>query len=416
LFKPLSLYIGLRYTRAKRKNHFISFISLASMIGIALGVAVLITVLSVMNGFDTNIKEKVFSMAPQVTISTVQGRLSNWQSWQTKLVAQEPDIKGSAPFVDGQGLLRFYNQVSGTEVQGILPSQESNVNELAHKMVSGKLTDLKAGGFGIVLGQGLANTLGVGMGDKVMLFTPNLTVTPAGVSPRFKRFTVVGIFSVGNGFGFDQNLSFIQMQDAQALFMMGNDVTGLNIKINNLYDAPNISNDIQVNNPTLAGTDWTQTYGALFKAIAIEKNMMFLILILIIAVAAFNLVSGLVMVVTDKQADIAILRTMGATPGMILRTFIVQGAMVGIFGTLLGLIGGLFLASNVTEIVTWIQQVLHQQIFQSSVYYMDTLPSQIESSDIIRITSFSLILSLVATIYPAWRASKVQPAEALRYE
>ncbi len=415
MFKPLSSYIGLRYTRAKRKNHFISFISLMSMIGIALGVTVLITVLSVMNGFDSHIRDKVFGMAPAISLSTMQGQLPQWQSWQTKL-QKNPQVVASAPFVDGQGLLRDDGQVAGVEVQGIDPVQEEKINDLNHKIIDGTLTKLKPGSFGIVLGKTLAENLGAGVGDKITLFVPKLTVSPAGIMPRFKRFTVQGIFSAGSGFGFDTNLAFINLHDAQVLFVTGSNATGLNLKIKDMYQAPHVASDIVNQYQGLTATDWTQTYGALFKAVALEKTMMFLILILIVAVAAFNLVSSLVMVVTDKQADIAILRTMGATPGMIMRIFMVQGSLVGVIGTLLGLLGGVTLALNVTRLVNWLQAVLHKQIFQGSVYYLNYLPSQVKYSDVVQIIVVALLMSLLATIYPAWRAARVQPAEALRYE
>ncbi len=415
MFKPLSLYIGLRYTRAKRKNHFISFISLMSMIGIALGVTVLITVLSVMNGFDSHIRNRVFSMAPAVTIHAFAGQLTHWQAWQQKL--QRIDrVEATAPFVSGQGLLRHLDQVYGIEVQGILPLQQNQINQLNQKIISGSLSLLKAKSFTIVLGETLANNLGVGIGDKVTLFIPKMSVSPAGILPRFKRFTVVGIFRAGNGFGFDQSLAFINLQDAQALFLTGKSVSGISLKINDMYKAPNVTNEIIRKYPQLQVTDWTQTYGALFKAVALEKTMMFFILLLIIAVAAFNLVSSLVMVVTDKQADIAILRTMGATPNVIMRIFIVQGSIVGLIGTLLGLIGGITLALHVTALVDWLQHVLHKQLFQSSVYYLNYLPSELKMLDVVKVAMVALLLSLVATLYPAWRAARVQPAEALRYE
>lgn len=415
MFRPLSFYIGLRYTRAKRKNHFISFISLMSMIGIALGVTVLITVLSVMNGFDSHIRDKIFGMAPAVSVSTYLNRLENWPYWQNQLI-KDPQVTAVAPFVSGQGLLRQGEQVAGAEVQGIDVKSESKINHLASKIISGRLDTLTSGRFNIVLGKTLANNLAVGVGDKVTLFIPKLTVSPAGVLPRFKRFTVSGIFSAGAGFGFDSNLAFINLHDAQALFVLGKTVTGVNLKLTNMYNAPQVAQQIVTKHPGLVTSDWTQRYGALFKAVALEKTMMFLILILIVAVAAFNLVSSLVMVVTDKQADIAILRTMGATPGMIMRIFMVQGSVVGVIGTLLGLIGGISLSLNVTSLVNLLQNILHRQLFQSSVYYLNYLPSQLLASDVIKITVAALLMSLLATLYPAWRAAKVQPAEALRYE
>lgn len=415
MFKPLSLFIGLRYTRAKRKNHFISFISLMSMIGIALGVAVLITVLSVMNGFDSHIRERVFGMAPALTVTGQAGSLTNWQTWQTRMDATQ-GVLASAPFVDGQGLLRAGNQVAGVEIQGIIPEQENKISDINQKVISGSFGGLSTSNFGIVLGKSLAENLGVAVGDKIILFIPQLTVSPAGITPRFKRFTVIGIFSAGSGFGFDSNLAFINLNNAQALWTMPSSVTGLKLKVADMFAAPMMGNRIMNQYPNLDAEDWTQTYGPLFKAVALEKTMMFLILMLIIAVAVFNLVSSLVMAVTDKQSDIAILRTMGATPAFIMRVFIVQGSLIGVIGTLIGLVVGVLLALNVTSIVNGIQQLLHTQLFQSSVYYMDYLPSELKVSDVAKIVVSALIMSLLATLYPAWRAANVKPAEALRYE
>jgi lipoprotein-releasing system permease protein len=385
------------------------------MIGIALGVTVLITVLSVMNGFDSHIQNRVFSMAPAVSLSTFDGTLTNWPQWQQKL-ANQPTVLATAPFVNGQGLLRANGAVNPVQVQGILPKSEQALNSLSDKMVSGKLSSLTPKHFNIILGKILAMNLGLSVGDKVTLFIPKLTVSPAGVIPRFKRFTVSGIFSVGNGFGFDNGVAFINLQDAQTLFTLGKAVSGINLKIKDMYQAPKVGRDIEFKYPNLQSTDWTQSYGALFKAIAMEKTMMFLILFLIVAVAAFNMVSGLVMLVTDKQADIAILRTMGATPQLVMRIFMIQGCIIGFFGTFLGLVGGVILSLNVTRLVNWLQNILHKQLFQSSIYYLDYLPSQLKLSDITQITIVALILSLLATIYPAWKAARIQPAEALRYE
>ncbi len=415
MFKPLSLFIGLRYTRAKKRNQFVSFISLSSMIGIALGVTVLITVLSVMNGFDYQIRHRIFEMAPQVTVKSFTGSIDNYSQLEKQLL-KFPEVTAAAPFVEGQGMLTHDGVVHPALISGINPSIEKNMSAIASKMVSGKLTDLKAGAFGIILGSQLADALALNIGDKVTLVTPQAALTPVGVVPRFKRFTVVGIFKAGEGFGFDSQLGLINIQDAKALYEL-NGVSGIRLKIHDLYAAPSLTRKIA---DTLSSnyfvSNWTQRYGALFKAIALEKNMMFLILILIIAVAAFNLVSSLVMVVNDKQADIAILRTFGATPRNIMSIFIVQGFLVGIVGTLLGLIGGLVLAENVTQVVNFIQKTFGLQLLSSSVYYVDYLPSRVEPTDVIHVCIIALLLSLLATLYPAWRASKTQPAEALRYE
>lgn len=416
LKRPLALSIGLRYTRAKRRNHFISFIAIASMIGIALGVMVLITVLSVMNGFDEQIQARVFSLAPQITFSTDSNLLPDWQALDAK-VDKAKGVVATAPYVYGQGILSSYGQVHPAAVFGIVPDRESKISELGQSMKGGSLQDLTPGSYGIVLGEDLAANLTVGLGDKLTLITPTASFTPLGIIPRFKRFTVVGIFSAGNGFGFDSNYAYINMQDAQALYQLGTAVSGLRLKVNNVYQAPDIATQLLRNLPAnVIATDWTEQYGPFFQAIATEKTMMFLVLLLIIAIAAFNLVSSLVMVVTDKVADIAILRTLGATPTMIMHIFMIQGTLIGIVGTLLGLVAGILLSLHVTEIFGWLQAVFHLNFLSSSVYYVNFLPSHLMLADILKVAGCALLMSFVATWYPSSRAARVQPAEALRYE
>lgn len=416
MFKPVSLFIGLRYTRAKRRNHFISFISTVSMIGIALGVAVLITVLSVMNGFDQEIKKRVFSMVPPITITSQVGTIENWQDFQ-KTLKDFPVIRAAAPYINGEVLLNFGDSVQPALVNGILPSNEQHVSAVYRKMVAGQLTNLQPGKFGIVLGENLAAALGAVMGDKVTVVTPQVSLSPAGVIPRFKRFTVVGIFRAGNGFGFDRSMGFIALSDAQKLLGYGNKITGFHLSIDDVYKAPQIANELSsMLTPSASITTWADQFGEFFHAVSLEKTMMFLILLLILAVAAFNMVSTLVMVVSEKESDIAILRTFGATPRMVMTIFMVQGAIVGVVGTLLGVIGGLILAWNATAIVNLIQSIFHVQLLSSNVYFVDYLPSQIQIGDILKISLASLFLSLIATIYPAWRASKMDPVESLRYE
>lgn len=414
MFKPLPIFLGLRYTRARKKNHFVSFISLSSMLGIAMGVMVLITVLSVMNGFDEEIHKRFFGMAPEVTINVPDGTISDWEKLSSNL-SKMPDVLAVAPFVGGQGMLTYKGRVVPSVVTGIKPEAENKVSNLEQKMIAGSLERLPH--FGMVIGRGLADNLGVRIGDKVSLMIPQASVTPAGMIPRFKRFTVEGVFSAGTGFNFDTKLAFISLHDAQVLFKTDEDVTGLKLKIKKIYQAPQLAQKIAaILGPEYSVGDWTQQFGAFFEAIKLEKTMMFLILLLIIAVAAFNLVSSLVMVVNDKQSEIAILRTIGATPRQILSTFIVQGMMVGVIGTLIGLVGGIIIAYNTTEIVNWIQSMFGVQVLSSSIYFVDYLPSKIILKDLIQITIAALTMSFLATIYPAWRASRTVIAEALHYE
>lgn len=416
MFRPAALFIGFRYTRAKRRNHFISFIAMFSMIGIALGVAVLITVLSVMNGFDREIRERVFSMVPAITVGSVTGYVANWQSLQ-KDVNSFAGVTATAPFATGEVLISYGGGVQAALLSGVLPEEEAKVTQLANKMVQGKLSDLEAGKFGIVLGEDLAGVLHANVGDKVTVVTPQVSMSPAGVIPRFKRFTVVGIFRAGSGFGFDRGMTFVNLHDAQKLLVLGDNVTGLHAAVDDAYTSPLLARTMmQELSPTATVSTWADQFGEFFRAVQLEKTMMFLILLLIVAVAAFNLVSTLVMVVNEKNSDIAILRTYGATPGMIMQIFMIQGGLIGVFGTLMGVIGGVLLASNVTAIVNWIEAVFHVQFLSSNVYFVNYLPSVIEWPDVIKISLASLTLSLAATIYPAWRAAKLDPVEALRYE
>lgn len=416
MFRPVSFFIGLRYTRAKRRNHFISFISLMSMLGIALGVVVLITVLSVMNGFDREIKNRVFSMWPALTISSATGAVSNWQELET-ILRRNPEITAVAPYVSGEVLLTNGGNVQPALVSGIDPKAEKQISELDQKVVDGNLANLKPGSFGIVIGEELATRLDVTVGDKITAITPQVSLTPAGTLPRFKRFTVTGIFRAGSGFGFDMALAYINLADAQKLYLLGSSVSGLHASIQNVYKAPELSMQLlQELTPSARIMNWTDQFGPFFHAVKLEKTMMFFILLLIIAVAVFNLVCTLVMVVNDKESDIAILRTFGATPKMIMSIFVVQGAIVGVIGTILGVIGGIALALNATNLVKWIEGVFHVNFFTNNAYIVNYLPSELQMNDLIIIASTALCLSLIATLYPAWRASRTEPVEALRYE
>ena len=414
MFKPLALFIGLRYMRAKKKNHFVSFISLSSMLGIGMGVMVLITVLSVMNGFDAEIHKRFFGMAPEITVSGQSGQISHWQSLADHLQTT-PGVKAISPYATVQGLLTFDGQVLPIALTGILPEKEENVTHLQDKLLIGHLSDLNH--FGIILGRTIANHLGVMIGDQVTVMIPQASVTPTGMIPRFKRFTVKGVFSAGTGFNFDTKLAFVNLTDAQKLMQLGDDVTGLKMKIDKVYQAPEMSYALQnALGEEYLVSNWTQQFGEFFQAVKMEKTMMFLILLLIIAVAAFNLVSSLVMVVNDKQAEIAILRTIGATPTTVLCIFIIQGMMVGIVGTALGIFSGLLLASNATAIVNALQSFFGIHVLSSSIYFVDYLPSKILYRDIWEVCTMALLMSFIATIYPAWRASKTIISEALHYE
>ena len=415
MFKPLILYIGLRYTRAKRRTQFISFITLTSVLGIALGVTALITVLSVMNGFEAELRERILGMTAHATATGKNGQLDNWQTLDQKLKGM-PHVEGAAPFINGQVMINADRRVSGTMLNGILPEYESKVSEVATKMKSGQLTNLVAGEYGIVLGLELANYLGVMTGDKITVISPQVNSTPAGIVPRMRRFTVVGIFQVGM-YEYDRNMALINIDDAAKLFRMDNSVSGLRIKLDDLFNAPKITHalanalygDYQV-------SDWTLAHNNFFKAIQTEKRVMFIILLLIVAVAAFNIVSTLVMVVTDKRGDIAILKTQGLTSGAVMGIFMVLGSIIGVVGTLLGVLGGVLLALNVETIVPAIEKLLQVQFMAADVYYISELPSKLVWSDVYSIAGMAFFLSLLATIYPAWQASRINPAEVLRYE
>lgn len=415
MFRPLELYIGLRYTRAKRRNHFISFISLISIMGIALGVAALITVLSVMNGFEQELRTRILGMASHASISGYQQPLVDWQG-SAQLAMQHPQVVGVAPYVAGEVMLTRGSKVSGALVRGILPEREPAVSTVGEHMRAGGLQDLTAGEYRIILGSELAYNLGAHIGDHVTMVTPQANYSPAGVLPRLRRFQVVGIFEVGM-YEYDRGVALVHMEDAARLFKLDDAVTGVRLKLEDLFQAPRVSRQLADQlGGNLRVEDWTRQHANFFRAVQTEKRVMFVILTLIVAVAAFNIVSTLVMVVTDKQADIAILRTLGATPAAILRIFMIQGAMIGMLGTALGVVGGVALALNVETIVPAIEQAFGVQFMPADVYYISDLPSRLDLSDVWRIGVVAFLLSFLATWYPAWRASKTQPAEALRYE
>lgn len=415
MFKPLILYIGLRYTRAKRRTQFISFITLTSILGIALGVTALIAVLSVMNGFEAELRERILGMTAHTTITGRYGQLDDWQGLAER-VKSMPHVEGSAPFAQGQVMINADRQVSGTLVQGILPDYEPKVSEVADKMKFGKLDDLKSGEFGIILGAELANHLGVYMGDKVTIITPQVNSTPAGILPRLKRFTVVGVFQVGM-YEYDRNMAIIHLDDAGKLFRIEPSVSGLRLKLDDLFNAPRITQTMaDALGDEYRVSDWTKAHSNFFRAVQTEKRAMFIILLLIVAVAAFNIVSTLVMVVTDKRGDIAILKTQGLTNLSVMGIFIVLGCVIGSFGTLLGTLGGVALALNVETIVPAIEQAFGVQFMAADVYYISEVPSKLIWGDVYWIAAMAFLLSLLATLYPAWQASRINPAEVLRYE
>jgi len=415
MFKPLEIFIGLRYTRAKRRNHFISFISLISMLGIALGVTVLITVISVMNGFEKELRERILGVVSHATVQAVGKPLQNWAEVGESLRDYE-GVTGIAPYIQAEGMLSQGAVVNGTLIRGVLPSQEGEVSKLGDKMLAGKLDNLQPGEFGIILGKDLALAMRAGMGDKVTLITPQASVTAVGILPRLKRFTVVGVFEIGM-YEYDSALALLHLEDASRLFRLEGGVTGIRIKMDDMFAAPQLSRQL-INELPLgySASDWTRQHANFFRAVQMEKTVMFVILFLIVAVAAFNIVSTLVMMVTDKESDIAILRTLGTSPASIMGIFIVQGTLIGVIGTLLGTVGGVALALNVETLVPAIEKLFSIQFLAADVYYISDLPSDMRIADVIAISSTSLVISLIATLYPAWRASRTQPAEALRYE
>ncbi len=414
MFRPFEVFIGLRYVRAKRRNHFISFISMTSMVGVALGVLALITVLSVMNGFEKELTSRILGMASHATVVSRDNTFDNWRELAQQ-IEKNPSILGVAPFFQAEGMLVYGGAVNGTVISGILPDEEPKVSEVANKMILGHFKDLKPGNFDIILGKEMANSMGVTVGDKVTLIIPSANVTPAGVIPRMKRFNVVGVFEIGMH-EFDSALTLIHLEDAKILFRNKGSV-GLRLKTDNIFNAPVISRDVVRNLPGQYWVvDWTQRHANFFRALKTEKIVMFVILTLIVAVAAFNIISTLVMVVTDKQSDIAVLRTLGVSPTSIMKVFIIQGVVIGFVGIILGVIGGVWLASNVETIVPAIESFFKVKFLSPDVYYISELPSDLQWDDVIVISVVAFLFCLVATIYPAWRAARTQPAEALRYE
>jgi len=414
---PFEWMIGLRYTRAGRRsarNSFISFISLISMAGIALGVAALIVVLSVMNGFQKEVRDRMLSVLSHVEVFNAAGGLTDWRTLAEQ-ATKHPEVRAAAPFVDGQAMVTRNDVVRGVMVRGILPSEEPRVSDVASQLVRGRLDALQSGEFNIVVGSQLARGFGLRIGDKLTLIAPQGQVTPAGVLPRLKQFNVVGIFEAGH-YEFDSSLAFIHLEDAERLFRLSGP-SGLRLKIADMQRAPEVAADLGAILPgDLYVRDWSMQNRNWFAAVQTEKRMMFIILTLIIAVAAFNLVSTLVMTVTDKQADIAILRTLGASPLSIMKIFIIQGALVGLIGTAIGVSLGVLVALNIDVMVPFIEGLFSVQFLPSDIYLISNLPSDLRWPDVSRIGGMAVVLAFLATLYPSWRAARVRPAEALRYE
>lgn len=410
MFRPLALFIGLRYTRAERSNRFISFISLISMVGLTLGVAVLITVLSVMNGFDRELKTRILGMVPQATVTSSE-IISDWQGLANK-IGQNPQVEASAPFIQLQGMLTSNGQVAGVMVTGIVPEYEKKVSIIGNHMVAGDIDSLQGETFNIVIGKSMASSMQVNVGDKMTLVLPEASPSPAGVIPRFKRFTVSGIYDISPEV--NNIMAFIPMNDAARLLRLPDGAQGIRMKLKDLFVAPQVSQQAARLDSQLTPNNWTLTHGNLFGAIQMEKAMVGLLLSLIILVAAFNIVSSLVMLVTDKKADIAILKTFGASPKLITQVFMVQGLFIGVIGTLAGTLLGVIMALSVSNVLGWVNTAFKLHLFDA--YFVNYLPSQLEWQDVVLIVSASLLVSFLATIYPARRAASIQPAQTLRYE
>lgn len=417
MFKlPFEWLLGLRYIRAKRRNHFISFISMSSMVGISLGVTALITVMSIMNGFQQELRERILGMTAHMTLTQFNQRLMDWPELYEQVLSQA-DVVGAAPNIMEQGMVTHQERVKGVMIRGVLPHMEGQVSDVANNMVLGALADLKPGKFGVVLGFDLAQSLGVSLGDSVTLIAPQGSLSPVGVLPRIKRLKVVGLFEAGM-YEYDSGMAFMHIEDAAVVFKYApGEVSALQLKLTDLFLVHRVRSQMA---ESLEGVfyirDWTQQHANFFKAIQLEKRMMFIVLALIIMVAAFNIVSTMVMVVTDKQKDIAVLRTLGASPVSIQSIFMIQGLVIGVLGAVLGLVGGIVLSLNIDVIIPFVEHLFGFQFFPADVYYISEIPSKLVWSDVWAVSGLAFVLTLLATLYPAWRASRVQPAEALRYE
>jgi lipoprotein-releasing system permease protein len=411
----LETFLGFRYIWSRSGNRFISFISLISMLGIAIGVAVLVVVLSVVNGFETELRARILSMTSHAAVSGYETGLTDWPMARASAM-EHPRVLAAAPYVEGEGMLVNGDRVSGVAVRGVLPREELEVSGIGDKMVTGKLTDLVPGGYGIVLGAALARELNIDVGDRVILAINQGTITPAGLMPRLRRFIVTGLFEAGM-YEYDRGTAFVHMQDAARLYRLGEEVSGLRLKLDDLFQAPVVVREVA---RSLGGdyyvTDWTRQHRNFFRSIALSKRMLFTVLLLVVGVAAFNIVSTLVMVVKDKQSDIAILRTLGASPRSIMTVFTIQGTLIGALGILGGVALGVLIALNTETLVHWLEAALDTRFLAPDVYFISDLPAEIRVTDMLVVCTTAIVLCMVSTIYPAWRGAQTQPAEALRYE
>lgn len=407
--------VGTRYVRSRHRTGFVSFISLISMAGIAVGVAVLIVVMSVVNGFERELKERILAMSAEATIEGPGGRLTGWRQREDGVLA-DPRVRAVAPFIEGQGLLAGESRMSGVSVRGVEPSEEMAVSGIENLMQEGSLAALEPRAYRVVLGVDLADALGVGIGDRVLLMLADGVITPAGLIPRMRRFTVAGIFRAGM-YEFDRRQVFMHIDDARRLYRLGDDVSGLRLSLDDLFGAPRIVREVAL---SIGGgvlvSDWTRRHSGFFRSIKITKSILFVILLLVIAVAAFNIVSTLVMVVKDKQTDIAILRTVGAPPSGILSVFVIQGAIIGVIGTAVGLTLGALLTLNLETIVGFAERTLGFKFLAADVYFISDLPAELRLADLAIIGGVAMILSLLSTLYPAWRGARTDPADALRFD
>jgi lipoprotein-releasing system permease protein len=408
--------IGTRYLRSTHRRGFVSFVALMSVCGLMLGVATLIVVLSVMNGFERELRSRILSVTSHATLMGLDGTLTDWQSLQQR-VQRQPGVQAVVPYIESQAMLANGQRMAGAEVRGVLPEEERRATGLAQHLIAGSLSDLRDGSYAIILGAALAHEINARVGDSVVLIAPEGTATPTGVVPRMRRFHVTGLFKSGM-YEFDRGLALVHLADAARLLRMGEGVTGLRLALDDPLRAPTTVRRIALalGGPGYYVSDWTQDHANFFRSIEITKSMMFVILLMLVAVAAFNIVATLVMIVKEKQTDIAILRTLGVGPANVLLTFAVQGVLIGLAGTLLGAALGALLADNLQELVAGLEHLLGTQFLDARVYYMSDLPAYVEGADVLRVCGVAFILCVLATLYPAWRASRTTPAEALRHE